>query len=231
MMDENTLHQWFIECFGPVQGEMAWKQVESLPDQIREQLMSQSLEDLPDPAQIRGMMQAFAGGGLNSFGEMQQTIAEGPINVMILLMPSAYVVETPGPTQDVLGERGGKKVIDVSGVPTHKDSGRLLLVTVNAAGVPGYPVSNAEALWGWAELLSFLRCRLIHVRQYSNTSEHARYADRGDRWPAIGAAEPFAGVGRAGGDVFPAVIRPSSGTAARQRGLRHLQERPGVGRL
>ena len=83
MMDENTLHQWFIECFGPVQGEMAWKQVESLPDQIREQLMSQSLEDLPDPAQIRGMMQAFAGGGLNSFGEMQQTIAEGPINVKL----------------------------------------------------------------------------------------------------------------------------------------------------
>ncbi len=73
------------------------------------------------------------------------------LGVMILLMPSAYVVETPGPTQDVLGESGGKKVIDVSGVPTHKDSGRLLLVTVNAAGVPGYPVSNAEALWGWAD--------------------------------------------------------------------------------
>lgn len=73
------------------------------------------------------------------------------LGVVILLMPSAYVVETPGPTQDVLGESGGRKVIDVSGVKTHKDSGKLLLVTVNAAGVPGYPVSNAEALWGWAD--------------------------------------------------------------------------------
>ncbi|PAU67804.1 zinc-dependent metalloprotease [Bifidobacterium criceti] len=82
-MDEHTLHQWFIDCFGPVQGEMAWKQVEALPEQIREQLMSQSPEDLPDPSQIRGMMQAFAGGGLNSFGEMQQTIEEGPINVKL----------------------------------------------------------------------------------------------------------------------------------------------------
>ena len=82
-MDEHTLHQWFIDCFGPVQGEMAWKQVEALPEQIREQLMSQSTEDLPDPSQIRGMMQAFAGGGLNSFGEMQQTIEEGPINVKL----------------------------------------------------------------------------------------------------------------------------------------------------
>lgn len=68
---------------------------------------------------------------------------------LVLILPSAYVVQTPGPTQDVLGEVSGKPVISVSGVDTHKDSGKLLLVTVNASGVPGYPVTNAEALIGW----------------------------------------------------------------------------------
>ena len=46
--------------------------------------------------------------------------------------------------------KSGKQVIDVSGVKTHKDSGKLLLVTVNASGVPGYPVTNAQALLAWA---------------------------------------------------------------------------------
>ena len=71
--------------------------------------------------------------------------------VLVMVLPSAYVVETPGPTQNVLGESGGKQVIAVSGVKTHKDSGQLLLVTVNASGVPRYPVTNAQALWGWAD--------------------------------------------------------------------------------
>ena len=48
----------------------------------------------------------------------------------------------PGPTQDVLGSSSGSDVISISGAETHKDSGKLLLVTVNAAGVPGYPVTK-----------------------------------------------------------------------------------------
>lgn len=70
--------------------------------------------------------------------------------VLVLIAPSAYVVQEPGPTQDVLGKVEGKQIIDVSGVKTHKDSGKLLLVTVNASGVPGYPVTNAQALLAWA---------------------------------------------------------------------------------
>lgn len=73
------------------------------------------------------------------------------LGALVLLLPSAYVVETPGPTQDVLGESAGTKVIRVEGARTYEDRGRLLLVTVNAAGVPGYPVSNAETLWAWAD--------------------------------------------------------------------------------
>lgn len=68
----------------------------------------------------------------------------------VLVLPSAYAVQSPGPTQNVLGESSGQQVIDVSGVKTYEDSGQLLLVTVNASGVPGYPVTNLEALVGWA---------------------------------------------------------------------------------
>ncbi|MBT1180586.1 Lon protease [Bifidobacterium sp. CP2] len=71
--------------------------------------------------------------------------------VVTLCLPSAYSTEWPGPTRDVLGtvdvDGGTEHVIDVSGAATHKDSGRLLLVTVSANGVPGYPVTNAEVVW------------------------------------------------------------------------------------
>lgn len=73
------------------------------------------------------------------------------LGIVILLLPSAYTVEGPGPTQDVLGEASGAKVIDVTGAKTYGDSGKLLLVTVNASGVPGYPVTNGEALVGWLD--------------------------------------------------------------------------------
>ena len=75
------------------------------------------------------------------------------LGVVILLLPSPYVIEMPGPTQDVLGKVEDGAVIDITGtgVTTYKDSGKLLLVTVNAAGVPGYPVTNAQALVAWLD--------------------------------------------------------------------------------
>ena len=42
-MDENAIRQWLIECFGPIQGEMAWNQLSNLPDEIREQLDRKSV--------------------------------------------------------------------------------------------------------------------------------------------------------------------------------------------
>lgn len=74
------------------------------------------------------------------------------LGVVILLLPSPYVIEMPGPTQDVLGKVEDGAVIDITGtgVTTYKDSGKLLLTTVNASGVPGYPIVNAQAVWGWA---------------------------------------------------------------------------------
>lgn len=73
------------------------------------------------------------------------------LSIIVLCLPSAYAVEGPGPTADVLGEADGKTVITVTGADTHHDSGKLLLVTVNASGVPGYPVTNAETLFAWLD--------------------------------------------------------------------------------
>ena len=71
------------------------------------------------------------------------------LSLVMLVLPSPYVVERPGPTANVLGELDGEQIITISGADTHDDSGRLLLTTVNASGMPGYYVTNAEVLVGW----------------------------------------------------------------------------------
>lgn len=71
--------------------------------------------------------------------------------VVVLVLPSPYVIESAGPTQNVLSEVNNKPVISITGAKTYHDSGKLLLVTVNALGVPGYPATNAQALFGWAD--------------------------------------------------------------------------------
>ena len=75
-MDENAIRQWFIDCFGPIQGEMAWNQFSNMPEELRDQLMSQDVSKLPKPAEVRSMMQAFTAGGLNTFGDIQHITEE-----------------------------------------------------------------------------------------------------------------------------------------------------------
>lgn len=82
-MDENAIHQWLIDCFGPIQGEMAWQQLSQLPQEVRDQLAQQDPAKLPKPDEVRAMMKAFTEGGLNSLTEMQQTVERGPINVKL----------------------------------------------------------------------------------------------------------------------------------------------------
>lgn len=79
-MNDDAIHQWLIECFGPIQGEEAWKQLDQLPFELREQLLNQNPDKLPKPDEVRGMMQAFSAGGLNNPHEMEATLEEGPIN-------------------------------------------------------------------------------------------------------------------------------------------------------
>ena len=75
------------------------------------------------------------------------------LSLLVLCLPSGYSTEWPGPTRDVLGtvrvDGERRDMIEVEGIETHEDTGRLLLVTISANGVPGYPVTNAEVLFAW----------------------------------------------------------------------------------
>lgn len=99
-------------------------------------------------------------------------------SVLVMCMPSAYTVESPGPTQDVLGRVSQGEVIAVSGATVHKDPGRLLLVTVSASGVPGYPVSNAQALVGWLDPQITVLPREAVVPVGQTTEEYKEESDR-----------------------------------------------------
>lgn len=82
-MNDDAIHQWLIECFGPIQGEEAWKQLDQLPFELREQLLNQNPNKLPKPDEVRAMMQAFSAGGLNNPNEMEATLEDGPINLKL----------------------------------------------------------------------------------------------------------------------------------------------------
>ncbi len=75
--------------------------------------------------------------------------------VVVLCLPSPYVVEMPGPTANVLAKvddsstNDGLPMISIKGAKTYKSSGQLRLVTISATGVPGYPTPIATAVWAW----------------------------------------------------------------------------------
>ncbi len=68
-----------------------------------------------------------------------------------LLLPSPYVVLSPGPVVDVLGSESGKPVLTVTGAPTYPTSGRLDLTTVNEAGGPRGRVPLTRVFGGWLD--------------------------------------------------------------------------------
>ncbi len=77
----------------------------------------------------------------------------GLITVLLLavlvFLPAPFVVNSPGPTFDTLGESGGKPVLQISGAKTYPTTGELRLVTVLEAGGPGYAVTLDQAVEGW----------------------------------------------------------------------------------
>ncbi|WP_176702689.1 YlbL family protein [Actinomyces vulturis] len=72
------------------------------------------------------------------------------------LIPVDKVIESPGPTFNVLGstDEGGKEVpvIQVDGAPTYPTTGELRMTTVGVRGCPGYPVRVID--WVIASLSS-----------------------------------------------------------------------------
>jgi len=67
------------------------------------------------------------------------------------LMPVPYVVLSPGPTEDTLGEVKGRPVIKIEGRKTYPTEGSLHLVTVAYQGGPGSRIDLLTALRGWVD--------------------------------------------------------------------------------
>lgn len=67
------------------------------------------------------------------------------------VLPVPYVVSSPGPTWDTLGEVDGTPLVAVHGAPTYEPSGHLLLTTVSVSGGPGHPVGLLEMVEGWVD--------------------------------------------------------------------------------
>ena len=65
-----------------------------------------------------------------------------------LLLPVPYVTMSPGPTVNVLGSRGGREIIDVSGHRTYPTSGDLRLTTVSVTN-PTSRVGLGQAIVAW----------------------------------------------------------------------------------
>ena len=119
----------------------------------------------------------------------------GVLAVIVLFLPSAYVVEEPGPTQDVLGKSSEKYVINVdnpnkasncnkkvtsaaSGLKPHSKDGKLLLVTVNTSGVPGYEIPNIYAILSWFDSKKQILPREVLVPVNQNASDYKKETNK-----------------------------------------------------
>lgn len=80
---------------------------------------------------------------------------------VLLVVPTAYAVSSPGPTRDVLGTEDGKPLISISGARTYPSTGELHLTTVSATGGPGYPSTPLRVLQGWASPWSVVQPREV----------------------------------------------------------------------
>ncbi|HET6151995.1 MAG TPA: S16 family serine protease [Marmoricola sp.] len=68
--------------------------------------------------------------------------------VVAFLLPVNYVTLEPGPTVNVLGDYGGKKILDITGHKTYSDSGELRMLTVYQSG-PDQHLNLLDGLSGW----------------------------------------------------------------------------------
>ncbi|GAA2897124.1 PDZ domain-containing protein [Streptosporangium fragile] len=67
------------------------------------------------------------------------------------VLPVPYVVLSPGPTENTIGDVEGKPVISIKGRQTYPTDGKLSLVTVAYQGGPGTRLDLFSALKGWID--------------------------------------------------------------------------------
>jgi PDZ domain-containing protein len=78
-------------------------------------------------------------------------IAAGLLGLTALALPAPYVVESPGPTFNTIGELKNKPLIQVPDRTTYPASGELDMTTVYVSGGPNAPVTIFEVLAGWLD--------------------------------------------------------------------------------
>jgi Lon-like protease len=66
-----------------------------------------------------------------------------------VLAPVPYVILSPGPTLNTLGESSGQPLITIAGHKTYPTTGHLNMVTVSYTGGPGTDVNIFSALAAW----------------------------------------------------------------------------------
>ena len=67
----------------------------------------------------------------------------------LAVVPSPYVVKSPGPTRDTLGSFDDEELISISDAETFDSTGELRMVTVGVSGGPGYAVYAPQVVQGW----------------------------------------------------------------------------------
>lgn len=73
------------------------------------------------------------------------------LGIAVGTLPVPYVVESPGPTYNTLGESQGSPVINITGRETYPAKGNLDLTTVYVDGGPNGPVSILDAFSAWVD--------------------------------------------------------------------------------
>lgn len=83
------------------------------------------------------------------------TTAAGAVAGLLVLtavaLPTPYIIESPGPTFNTIGEFDGSPVITVDGAQTYPTAGRLDLTTVYVAGAPQGWTTFAEVAQAWVD--------------------------------------------------------------------------------
>lgn len=71
------------------------------------------------------------------------------IGAVALVLPSPYVIESPGPALNTIGQYQGKDLFTISGHETYPTDGNLDMTTVYVAGGTDRQATTAEVVAGW----------------------------------------------------------------------------------
>lgn len=74
----------------------------------------------------------------------------GLLTLTAVVLPSPFIIESPGPTFNTIGEFEGEPVISVSGAETYPTDGNLDLTTVYVSGAPTGWTTFLDVIRSWA---------------------------------------------------------------------------------